>query len=178
MIQLKGSISNRYSTFQHVLIHDILATEPDRVKSKSKRWKHYSTSDIVVRTAEILSYAGYLSFIDLTFARVESTQSWSCIGADHTGPPMLNFFPQSLHSWGTTGPKPGRYLTLLFFITKKEEEQYMSVAQNWTSNSFSEITTPASDTKKVFKRIPLWLFFQDFAGERNRNQHIGTHMPI
>lgn len=52
------------------------------------------TSDIVVRTEVILSYAGYFSFIALTFANMESTHSWSWMGADQIGPPMLNFFPQ------------------------------------------------------------------------------------
>jgi hypothetical protein len=33
------------------------------------------TSDTVVRTEVILSYAGYLSFIDLTLVKVETTQS-------------------------------------------------------------------------------------------------------
>lgn len=46
---------------------------------------------------------------------MEFTHSWSWMRPDHRGPPILNFFPQSLHNWGTTGPNPGRYLTLLFW---------------------------------------------------------------
>ena len=72
------------------------------------------TSDIVVKTDEIFSYAGYRSFIILTLFNVEETQSKSWMGADQMGPPILNFFPQSEHSWGTAGPNPGAYLTLLF----------------------------------------------------------------
>lgn len=40
------------------------------------------------------------------------------MGADQIGPPILYFLPQSLHSWGTTGPNPGRCLKLLFYIQK------------------------------------------------------------
>ena len=72
------------------------------------------TSETVVNTAQILLKAGYRSFIDFTSARIELTHSISWIGADHMGPPTLYFLPQSLHSWETTGPNPGRYLTLVF----------------------------------------------------------------
>jgi hypothetical protein len=81
------------------------------------------TSDTVVRTEVILSYAGYLSFIDLTPVKVETTQSWSWIGADHIGPPTLNFFPQSLHSWGTTGPIAGACFTPLFFCLQRNNKK-------------------------------------------------------
>uniref|UniRef100_A0A0A9CTP0 Uncharacterized protein n=1 Tax=Arundo donax TaxID=35708 RepID=A0A0A9CTP0_ARUDO len=56
---------------------DVHLTVPAMLWRLKNNGMSCSSSDTVVRTEVILSYAGYLSFIDLTSVKVETTQSSS-----------------------------------------------------------------------------------------------------